>query len=282
MNSLRPFVLLAVGTLAGSVLFHPLLSAKPPAPKDTHKPAATPTPAAAPNNDDAPPDPLARWLLEQDGQPHAIVLSLAQVVHAATGKRVLPFDAANPADAAFLAKLGTIMDRVLPRLNRPDSPAHAAARLDETDEIAARFEDEILAAAHDTAGAFTAEPPDADFHGRGYPAIRLKDTVSGKTYYLAVTLYPTGKREEATRATSLPRALRFDPTEGRRRIADDGCCLLIGVEHNDKKGNDLAFLNWDVTDAANLPVRLAVAFDADGADVYRPGAVLTDGRKGSD
>ena len=44
----------------------------------------------------------------------------------------------------------------------------------------------------------------------------------------------------------------------------------------------LHFVNWDVTDVSSIPVRAAVTFDAGTADVYHPGAVLTDGRKGSD
>lgn len=282
MNFRRFSALLATGIIAGSVLFLLPLSAKPPAPKEAHKPAAIPTPAVTP--DDTSIDPLIRWLLEQDGQPRAITLPLGQIIHAATGKRVVPFDAANPADTAFLAKLGAIMDRVLPRQNRPDSTAHAAARLDETDEIAARFEDEIRAAACSDSGAFVieADAPNADLPTRGYPALRLQDATTRKEYYLAVTLYPTGKREEATRNPGRGRALRFDPAAAVQQIPEDGCYLLVGVEHNGKKGNDIAFLNWDVVDVANLPVRMAVTFDAAGADVYHPGAVLTDGRKGSD
>ena len=100
--------------------------------------------------------------------------------------------------------------------------------------------------------------------------------LTGKTYYLAVTLYPSGQRGAAGRA------LNFHPGDGGRRINSDGCCLLVGIEHSDKPGGEMAFLNWDVTDVTNLPVRVAVTFEADGNDVYHPGAVLTDGRKGSD
>lgn len=220
--------------------------------KETHKPAATPPPAPLPSATPA----------------NAFALPLGQVIHAATGKNVLPFDAANPADAAFLVKLGAVMDRVLPRMNK------AAARPVDTDEIAARFEEEILAAVHDVPSLSSGEPSGPA--SRGFPAVRLTDAASGKTYYLAVTLYPAGKRGETGRS------LVFFPGDGGPQITADGGCLLVGIEHNGKTGAEMAFLNWDVTDVATLPVHVAVTFEGDAGDVYHPGAVLTDGRKGSD
>ena len=78
-----------------------------------------------------PPDPLARWLVQQNGGKDAIRLSLAEAIHAATGKNVVPIDPANPADAAVIAKLGSVLDRVLPGMNKPESSAHVVSRMDE-------------------------------------------------------------------------------------------------------------------------------------------------------
>ena len=102
----------------------------PPSPRPPAKATRrSPPPAAAPAHPgESTADPArARWLLQQDGQPDAIALPLAQVVHAATGRQVIAFDPANPADASPFQRFGASMDRVLPQMNRPDSPAHAAA-----------------------------------------------------------------------------------------------------------------------------------------------------------
>ena len=112
--------------------------------------------------------------------------------------------------------------------------------------------------------------------------MHLVDAKSGKNYYLAVALYPEGKREDATRADYIGEALRVLQGQAIRQIIAGGCCLLVGVEYHEAPGGDMVFLNWDVTDVANVPVRAAITFQADGGDVYHPGAVLTDGRKGRD
>ncbi len=156
------------------------------------------------------------------------------------------------------------MDRVLPRMNRPDSPAHAAARTAKVDEIAACFEDEIRAVVHGTPGFTPQDSANALTPGRGYPSVHLMDAKSGKHYYLAVTLYPEGKREDATRTDSVGEALRLLQGQAVRQIIAGGCCLLVGIEYHGAHGGDLAFLNWDVTDVSNVPVRAAVTFQADG------------------
>ena len=71
---------------------------------------------------------------------------------------------------------------------------------------------------------------------------------------------------------------------GRRppQITADGCCLLVGIEYNGKLGGDIAFLNWDVVDVANVPVRVAVTFEADAARRLPSRRDADDGRKGSD
>ena len=253
-----------------AVLAATLISAKPPASARKDSPAPTPPPAA-----DAPPDPaaepaLARWLVQADAGPDAIVLPFAQVVRAATGKTVLPFAATNPADAAALAKIGAALDLLLPRMNRPDSSAHTAAAAGDATVVAARFEDELR-----TALGVTSTPKDEPRADRSYPAFLLADAASGKAYYLAATLYPTGSDPAGA-------ALDFSPGAASARIPADGCCLLVGIEHNGKPGRDIAFLNWEVLDLSRLPVRFHPEFQVSRHDALQPGAVLTDGRKGRD
>lgn len=258
-----------VGTFLLSFLLTAAVAAKPPA-----KPAATP------DNDHV--NPTAAWLLEQNGGKDAITLPLGEVLHALTHQPILTFDRANPDDASFLAKLGGVMDRVLPRMNRPDSTAHAASRAAKIDEVAASFEEEIRATVRGTPDFTPQDAASARIPGRSYPSVHLVDAKSGKHYYLAVALYPEGKREDATRTASAGEAIQVLQGQAVRQIVAGGCCLLVGIEYRDAPGGNVAFLNWDVSDVANVPVHAAVTFQADAADVYGPGAVLTDGRKGSD
>ena len=89
-----------------------------------------------------------------------------------------------------------------------------------------------------------------------------------------MTLYPTGGDPAGD-------ALAFSPAAASRLPAD-GCCLLVGIEQNGKPGREIAFLNWEVLDLARLTVRFRPVFQAARHDALRPGAVLTDGRKGRD
>ena len=263
----KPALLVPATLGLAAVLAATLISAKPPAAPRKDAPGPTPSPAVT--ADPAAELALARWLVQADGAPDPILLPFAQVVRAATGKAVPPFDATNPADAAMLAKIGTALDGLLPRLNRPDSSAHATALLGDADVVAACFEDELRTALG--AAAVTAKEPPA---GRSYPAFSVTDAAHGKNYYLAVTLYPTG-------GDPAGEALTFSPGAASRLPAD-GCCLLVGIEQNGKPGREIAFLNWEVLDLARLTVRFRPVFQATKGDALQPGAVLTDGRKGRD
>ncbi len=246
--------------------------AKPPvsAAKDAAgKPSTSPTPTSSPAPDLPVDIALARWLVQTPSGGGAILLPFTQVVTAATGKRVLPFDPANAADAATLTKIGAALDNLLPRMNRPDSPARAAFPTAGKEAVCTVFDGELRAALQPS------QPSGASATEHLYPAFALPDAATGKAYYLAVTLYPTGGDPAAT-------AVNFQPGEAASRISADGCCLLVGIEHNGKAGHDIAFLNWQVLDLAKLKVRFTPVFQANGADALQPGAILTDGRKGRD
>ena len=263
-----PALLAPVALCVAAVLAATLISAKPPAAPRKEVPGPTPTPPAS--SDPAAALALARWLVQADGGPDPILLPFAQVVRAASGRNVLAFDAANPADAAALAKIGAALDGLVPRMNRPESTAHAAAVLGDAIVVAGRFEDELR-----TALGVAPAPPEENSGERSYPAFLLADTAHGRNYYLAATLYPSGGDPAGN-------ALAFAPDVAAGRVPADGCCLLVGIEHNGKPGRDIAFLNWEVLDLARLQVRFRPVFQAAPRDALQPSAVLTDGRKGRD
>ena len=269
MKILRFLALVA----AGLIPFASAPVAAKPSAKGGDKPAPSPpVPAAAPQPDTA--NPTARWLLQQNGQDDAITLPLREVIHAATGKNVLPFDPTDPADKAFLARLGGVMDKVLPRINRPDSAPQTISRLYASDEIATQIENEI------TTVYSPGQSAGDRVTNRGYPDFHLLGPSGGKPYYLTVVLHGPDARKSAWRSIAPSAAFRVDPAAGT--IGIDGCCLLIGIEYEMKPDATLSFLNWDIVDVSNVPIRAAITFEASGADVYHPGAVLTDGRKGTD
>ena len=61
----------------------------------------------------------------------------SNVVHAATGKRVMPLNKTNAIDAELIMKIGGAMDQVLRKLNAPDGAAQKQRRIN---EVSAFFE----------------------------------------------------------------------------------------------------------------------------------------------
>jgi hypothetical protein len=239
------------------------------------KPPVQPTPAPAETKAVEPPlEPLPASLLPVL-ELGAVVAPFGDAVRLASGKQLLPIDPANPADVAAIAKLGEKLDLVLPRLNRPDGAARNGKNP----------ADALRAAATEMQSAFKSipgmdceiiPPTDGGTRDADYPALRAMDRANGKTYYLGIRLFPAGERESHLEAFS------FAPENAKARILLDGSHLLVGIEHNGKSGKDLAFLNWELIDLTKMPVRLRIRFEADGRDAHRPGATLTDGRKGRD
>ena len=269
MRPLTPSFILTLGLAV--FLAATLISAKPPA--ATRQETAAPTPAAAASDGSADPGTelaLARWLVVPSGTPDAIVLPFSQVVRAATGKAVLPFDTANPADTAQLTAIGAALDLLLPKMNRPDSPARMAAASGDAAIGAARFEDELRGALG--AGPTALGEPPAD---RSYPAFFLPGLPAWKPCYVSVALYPAGGERASV-------AFALLPGIASRRFSADGGCLLIGVEYDGGLGRGTTVLNWEVTDLSRLKVRFQPVFQATLHDALQPGAVLTDGRKGRD
>src|SRR3954454_18391769 len=61
----------------------------------------------------------------------------AEVIQAATGKKLLPLNSTSAVDRELLAKIGSAMDEVLRKLNAADSPAQTKRRIN---EVSALFE----------------------------------------------------------------------------------------------------------------------------------------------
>src|SRR5438132_1217094 len=72
---------------------------------------------------------LIPWLLRED---HALKgIPFADVIAATSGKKIIPVNRQNPADARVLSKIAEAINTVLRKMNSPDSDVQRIARINE-------------------------------------------------------------------------------------------------------------------------------------------------------
>lgn len=242
-------------------------------------PTPSPTPAQAAAAVESSANPAVRWFAEQDGSASAISFSWTDVVQTITGRQIAPFKLSDPSDAAFAAKLGGALDSFMPKLNRPDGPIRTAKRLA---IIPTLVDDELQTSLAGVVG-LASEAADgnrlatlASGASDPYPAFRVTDQTNNQIYYLSVAFQPLDQND-------LTRPLVYiDPKTAASRIAANGKCLLVVLEHNNKAGAELAFLNWKIIDLSQGKVRAKASFEAVTGEVILPPAVVGDSRRGRD
>lgn len=191
----------------------------------------------------------------------------AEVVHAATGKKVLPLQASNPPDRELLTKIGRAMDAVLRRMNAPNGPAQQKRRIN---EVSALFEAAMKTELNAVEG-FECDFPKLASGGKqrsGYPDLRLVDKKSGRVIYLDPKLF-----ERGSRASSL-RTFYYEPKRDTNKILDDAHHLIVGFEHDGKADGAWVFLGWELVDLARFRVKLKAEFQASNKDLYQSEAVV--------
>lgn len=190
------------------------------------------------------------------------------IVNAATGHRVLPCDAADETSAAVAAHISAAADRVLVRLNAPDSPARGLRRINE----ASRHVEDMLVEELSRDGFACGIPPTASGESQrsGYPDLRLVHEKSGRVTYVDPKLY-----EASARASTL-RTFYYEPRETTGKVTEDAHHLLLGLAHDGKDGA-WTFQSWDLVDLAKLQVRVKIEFQAANRDIYRDEALLKKG-----
>jgi hypothetical protein len=207
---------------------------------------------------------LIPWLLEEDAALKGIPFS--DVIHATSGRRVLPVNRTDADTARILDTIGRTLDDVLAELNGPDSPAKRQRRVNEMSKF---FEDAIVEKLGSTPG-FECGPPRTTA-GRvqrsGYPDIRIVDRASGRVLYLDPKLYAKGSR-----ASSL-RTFYFTPKRETNKVNDDAHHLVAGIEH-EKEAGEVRFAHWELIDLSRFRVRLKAEFEGSNADLYRSDAVV--------
>lgn len=194
-----------------------------------------------------------------------------EVVEAATGKHILPFDLKKQSDRELLSKIGVALDEVLRRMNTTNSTAQQQRRIN---EVSSHFEDEMQRVLNETPG-FSCDFPhlaSGKIQRSGYPDLRLVDEKSGRIVYLDPKLY-----EDKSRASSL-RTFYFEPKTDTNKILDDAHHLIVGFAHDGKQEGHWKFLRWELVDLAYFKVRLKAEFQGSNRDLYQESAIV--GRSG--
>lgn len=209
---------------------------------------------------------LVRQLINEDLGIRSF--AFAEVIHAATGKEVQPFDAKCEAHQAVLNAISTAITAAISKLNSADSPIKKLRRINEASRY---FEDELLRSLSSTQGLRCSIPKNTQGREQrsGYPDLRIKHLASGCVFYLDPKLY-----EAKSRASSL-RTFYFEPKQRTMKINDDAVHLLLGISHDGVDG-DWTFKHWELIDLHAFRVRLKAEFQASNRDLYRKHLIIKD------
>jgi hypothetical protein len=213
---------------------------------------------------------LIPWLLDESAALKGI--RFADVVAATSGKRVIPVDRADPDEKRILATIGTALDAVLADMNAPDSKTRAAKRVN---EMSSHFENAMQSRLNAAVGMTCDFPKTAaGKHQRsGYPDLVLKDSATGRVFYLDPKLFAAGSK------TSSFRTFYFEPKRETNKVTEDARHLIVGIEHRREADGTVRFVRWELIDLAEFRVRLKAEFEGSNADLYRPEAVVGAGGK---
>lgn len=213
---------------------------------------------------------LIPWLLTESEELRGVPFS--EVVAAATDKKVLAFDAANPIDQRVAKQIGSALDEVLKRMNAPDSVIQNVARVN---ELSSHFEDALREILNSTEGLSCDFPMTAENKKQrsGYPDLKLVDVESKRVFYIDPKLYAVGSRESSFRT------FYFEPKVATNKVRDDAVHFIVGFEHGPRNAGHWEFTRWDIVDLSKFKVKLKAEFQGSNRDLYRPEAVIATSAK---
>lgn len=187
--------------------------------------------------------------------------SLTEIIHASTGKNIIPLDEKNPAHARIVAAINLALRDTRIELSRPESPLKNLRRINE----ASHFFEDLLQKKISAIEGMKCEFPttsEGKIQRSGYPDLLITDLASGTHAYLDPKLLATG-----TLASTL-RTFYYEPKRETSKIHYDALHLLCGIEHNGLEGHWL-FTKHHLVDLSHLQVRLKTEFQASNADLYQ-------------
>ncbi len=215
-------------------------------------------------------DALIPWLLRDDTQLSG--LPFAEVIHAATGHKVLPLDRQDEVDRRVLQELAVVLDKVVRHLNAVDSKIQSIPRIN---EVSSHIEN-ILRQFIDASPGLSCDFP-RTAKGRvqrsGYPDLRILDESSRRIFYLDPKLYAAGSRESSFRT------FYFEPKKSTNKVLDDAVHLVAGFEHAPRTEGCWKFTRWDLIDLAYFKVKLKAEFQGSNRDLYRSDAIVATSAK---
>lgn len=204
--------------------------------------------------------PLVTGLMEADHQLEDV--AFAEVVEAATGQVVLPFDPEHPAHRDLLQHLRQSIEVVLVELRKPHHPAHEAGRINEVSRFfEAALEKQLTSSRYHCTIPQTAS---GETQRSGYPDLRIRDSETGLIAYLDPKLYAADSR------TSSFRTFYFEPKKETNKILDDALHLILGIAHEGRSNaGTWQFTDWCLVDLAGFRVQLKAEFQSSNRDLYR-------------
>lgn len=211
---------------------------------------------------------LVPWLFKQSDELQEI--PFADVIAAATGRRIIPVDAEDADDRRVLAHLAGAMDRVLATVNA-DETLRSVRRIN---EVSSRFE-KLMRTELDAVSEFACDHPRTkagQLQRSGYPDLRLVDKLTGRIWYLDPKLYERGNRDSSFRT------FYYEPKQGTNKVNDDARHVVVGIEHDGAEGG-WKFLRWELVDLSGFRVRLKAEFEGSNRDLYRREAIVGAGPK---
>ena len=213
----------------------------------------------------SPVNALIPWLLQEGNGLREIPFS--EVIFAATGKRVLPFNPKNETDQRVIKQISGVLDEVMRRLNTPDSVIQDIPRIN---EVSSHFEDSMRELLNTTRGLSCDFPRTAEdqLQRSGYPDLRLVDRETKRVFYLDPKLYAVGSRDSSFRT------FYFEPKSATNKVRDDAVHFIVGFEHEKRNGDHWSFTRWDLVDLAHFRVKLKAEFQGSNRDMYRPEAIV--------
>jgi hypothetical protein len=186
--------------------------------------------------------------------------AFADVVHAATGKTIIPLDETNAAHLRITHAVRSALPLVMRTLSQQDSPVRKLRRINEASRF---FEDILLEKLNQTPGLRCEIPSNkkGEHQRSGYPDLKITDVATGTVAYLDPKLL------EQSSVQSTLRTFYYEPKDETNKIQDNAIHLLCGIEHDGKDGA-WTFTRFHLVDLSTLRVRLKAEFQAANADLY--------------
>ncbi len=201
---------------------------------------------------------LVRRLLDEKLDKRTF--SFPVIVHACSGREVLPLDD-SPPHRRVREAIGRALDEACAELSAPDSPVRSQRRINE----ASRHFEELLRSKLDAESDLSCGiPPNraGSAQRSGYPDLRIVHEPSGAIFYLDPKLVEEGSWQGTLRT------FYFEPKDETLKITEDAVHLLAGIGHDGNAGA-WRFTGWKLVDLSTLRVRLKAEFQASNADLYR-------------